>query len=193
MKDDIFRTPIFYGRTKKTRDALNLYNSIRRERPSRTVSNRGGYQSPFLTEEEIGSIVTAEVMKPLVSEVIKTYRWKSPIEFIVDGAWFNANESGNYNVSHTHSKCHFTCNWYLQIPNSDSGHLMLEHTDGIMVMSGLMGLRTEKKNFYNSPLMEIVPSTGLLVMFPASVRHRVESYHGEGTRISLSFNGHFKQ
>tara|TARA_R100001244_G_C5111137_1_gene121188 strand:+ start:40 stop:621 length:582 start_codon:yes stop_codon:yes gene_type:complete len=193
MKNDIFRTPIFYGKTEKIADALNLYNAMRRERPSRMVSNRGGYQSPFLTKEEIKRTITAEMMKPIVHKIMKTYQWKGPIEFIVNGAWFNAIESGNYNISHIHSKCHFTCNWYLQIPNSKSGHLILEHTDDIMMMSGLMELKAVKKNSYNSSLMKIVPSTGRLVMFPASIRHRVESYYGKGTRISLSFNGSFKQ
>ena len=132
-------------------------------------------------------------MKEILEEAMKLYDWRKPLSFNIDGAWFNANENGDYNISHRHSKSHFTFVWYLKVPDSNSGQLILEHPDGALGMTGLFDLERNDKNHYNSETMQITPSEGLLVMFPASLKHRVERYEGQETRVSLAFNGSFKQ
>ena len=90
-------------------------------------------------------------------------------------------------------KSHFSFVWYLKVPDSSSGQLILEHPDGALIMTGLFDLERNDKNHYNSETMQITPSEGLMVMFPASLKHRVERYEGQAARVSLAFNGSFKQ
>ena len=193
MVSDIFKTPILNTKVSNTKAALEVYEEIRKKNESRKVSNRGGYQSPLLLRENREKIFTAEIMKDILEEAINVYGWKKPVNFNIDGAWFNANEAGDYNISHRHSKCHFSFDWYLKVPDSSSEQLILEHPDSGLIMTGLFDLKRSDKNHYNSETMQITPSEGLLVMFPASLKHRVERYEGQETRVSLAFNGSFKQ
>ena len=193
MISDIFKTPILNTKVPNVETALKVYEEIRSKGESRNVSNRGGYQSPLLLKENREKIFTADVMKEILEEAMALYNWRKPLSFNIDGAWFNANENGDYNISHRHSKSHFTFVWYLKVPDSNSGQLILEHPDGALGMTGLFDLDRNDKNHYNSETMQITPSEGLLVMFPASLKHRVERYEGQETRVSLAFNGSFKQ
>ena len=193
MISDIFKTPILNTKVSNVETALKVYEEIRSKGESRNVSNRGGYQSPLLLKEDREKIFTADVMKEILEEAMALYNWRKPLSFNIDGAWFNANENGDYNISHRHSKSHFTFVWYLKVPDSNSGQLILEHPDGALGMTGLFDLERNDKNHYNSETMQITPSEGLLVMFPASLKHRVERYEGQETRVSLAFNGSFKQ
>ena len=193
MISDIFKTPILNTKVPNVETALKVYEEIRSKGESRNVSNRGCYQSPLLLKEDREKIFTADVMKEILEEAMKLYDWRKPLSFNIDGAWFNANENGDYNISHRHSKSHFTFVWYLKVPDSNSGQLILEHPDGALGMTGLFDLERNDKNHYNSETMQITPSEGLLVMFPASLKHRVERYEGQETRVSLAFNGSFKQ
>ena len=193
MVSDIFKTPILNTKVSNVETALKIYEEIRSKGESRNVSNRGGYQSPLLLKENREKIFTADVMKEILEEVMALYNWRKPLGFNIDGAWFNANENGDYNISHRHSKSHFTFVWYLKVPDNSSGQLILEHPDSALAMTGLFDLERDDKNHYNSETMQITPSDGLLVMFPASLKHRVERYEGQETRVSLAFNGSFKQ
>ena len=193
MISDIFKTPILNTKVSNVETALKVYEEVRANNKSRSVSNRGGYQSPLLLREEREKIFTAEVMKEILEEAINIYEWKKPVNFNIDGAWFNANEKGDYNISHRHSRSHFSFVWYLKVPVSSSGQLILEHPDSALIMTGLFDLERGDKNHYNSETMQITPSEGLMVMFPASLKHRVERYEGQETRVSLAFNGSFKQ
>ena len=193
MISDIFKTPILNTKVSNVETALKVYEEIRANNKSRSVSNRGGYQSPLLLREEREKIFTSEVMKDILEKAMFVYDWKKPINFNIDGAWFNANENGDYNISHRHSKCHFSFVWYLKVPDSSSGQLILEHPDSALIMTGLFDLERGNKNYYNSEIIQITPSEGLMVMFPASLKHRVERYEGQETRVSLAFNGSFKQ
>jgi len=193
MISDIFKTPILNFTVSNTEATLKVYKEMRKKNESRTVSNRGGYQSPLLLREEREKIFTTNVMKDILEEAMSMYDWKKPLSFNIDGAWFNANEAGDYNISHRHSKSHFSFVWYLKIPDSSSGQLILEHPDSALIMTGLFDLERNNKNHYNSETMQITPSEGLMVMFPASLKHRVERYEGQATRVSLAFNGSFKQ
>ena len=277
--NDIFKNPILNCKVSNTETALEVYKEMRKKNESRNVSNRGGYQSPLLLKEEREKIFTTDIMKDILEEAMFVYDWKKPLNFNIDGAWFNANENGDYNISHRHSKCHFSFVWYLKVPDSSSGQLILEHPDsaldGVKVREiisgkitpsdkednpkeltkeileilnltmekaftekqlkgfkkhtfevkveeekllqiinlaknleirvveqevknklseiGLFDLERNSKNHYNSEFMQITPSESLMVMFPASLKHRVERYEGQATRISLAFNGSFKQ
>jgi len=193
MISDIFKTPVLNTKVSNVETALKVYEKIRADNESRNVSNRGGYQSPLLLREDREKIFTADVMKEILEEAMALYNLKKPFCFNIDGAWFNANENGDYNISHRHSKSHFTFVWYLKVPDNSSGQLILEHPDSALIMTGLFDLERNNKNHYNSETMQITPSEGLLVMFPASLKHRVERYEGQETRVSLAFNGSFKQ
>ena len=155
MISDIFKTPILNTKVSNVETALKVYEEIRSKGESRNVSNRGGYQSPLLLKEDREKIFTADVMKEILEEAMALYNWRKPLVFNIDGAWFNANESGDYNISHRHSKSHFTFVWYLKVPDSNSGQLILEHPDGALGMTGLFDLERNDKNHYNSETMQI--------------------------------------
>ena len=50
----------------------------------------------------------------------------------------------------------------------------------------------DKYNIWNSDTWWFPVKTGMLVMFPSSTRHQVETKQGNNTRISLAFNTFYK-
>lgn len=108
----------------------------------------------------------------------KTYSWAEEVVDAVKQAsnydgeityWFNINEGEDYNEWHDHygGENHEMCAClYIQVPEN-SGAFEYTYTDGI-------GL--------------IIPSEGLLIVFPDDLTHRVLPNAGEGQRISMAFN-----
>ena len=109
-----------------------------------------------------------------------------------EGLWININKRGDYNVTHNHPLNHMAgvfwintpegCgNFECQSPHSyDYGHETTVYTSKFR----------EKSNSYGS--YGFASTEGTIMLFPASLNHRVTPNQSGEDRISSSFNLTFK-
>ena len=112
---------------------------------------------------------------------------KKQDRFRLEG-WINVNQGGNANVLHCHPGCFLSATYYVRVPpDMRGGEIVFRDPRGPAVA------------MYETPDIDLpwvgsgvgipfVPATGLLLMFPAWLEHRVEPFQGTGERISVAFN-----
>jgi uncharacterized protein (TIGR02466 family) len=102
--------------------------------------------------------------------------------------WINVNHAGDSNVLHCHPGSFLSATYYVSVPpGMKGGEIYFRDPRGPAVA------------MYETPGIDLpwvgsgvgvpfTPATGLLIMFPAWLEHRVEPFGGEGERISIAFN-----
>ena len=102
--------------------------------------------------------------------------------------WINVNRAGDSNVLHCHPGSFLSATYYVSVPPAmKGGQIYFRDPRGPAVA------------MYETPGIDLpwvgtgvgvpfTPATGLLIMFPAWLEHRVEPFGGEGERISIAFN-----
>lgn len=106
-----------------------------------------------------------------------TYRYES---------WANILRPGEYHQLHNHPNAVWSGVYYVSVGElaehpSASGELELIDPRNGTNMLAVPGSIFERR-------LRIRPLPGLLLMFPAWLRHFVHPFHGTGERISISFN-----
>ncbi len=96
-------------------------------------------------------------------------------------AWANINRFGDFNTSHEHGGL-WSGIYYVDIGQTVndkpvSGYTTFEN-QGCVVRKGC----TSEHEY------SIQPEPGLMLLFPASLRHHVKPYYGQGERITVAFN-----
>lgn len=105
--------------------------------------------------------------------------------------WANVNRKGAYNRSHRHDG-HPANVW------SGVYYVTTGVAPGAAASSAGGVTKFENRSLVPVPVPAtgrlaplehtVVPEPGLMVLFPATLRHYVETYHGEGERITVGFN-----
>lgn len=101
--------------------------------------------------------------------------------------WANVNPPGGHNISHTHAQRNW--NWsacyYVHLPNIGrhevGGALVLEERGTGLQPPNVSGC---------SRSFRYIPAEGEIIIFPATLYHRVEPHSGPGDRVSIAFNFH---
>ena len=169
------------------------YN-YQKNNPSRELSNIGGYQSNDLS----GYI-------PELNEVFKTVLQWSNKEFskygktkqftpVISNSWININQKNTYNALHDHPQCYYSFVYYVKVP-LNSGNINFHHPSPTIEHtwsnSHFVG---ERDNMEDSVCYRIwkEPVNGLLVMFPAWLKHSVDMNKSNEDRISIAINTHIE-
>jgi len=194
----LFATPLLVYRARGASELARDLEQVVLERMARSpgvsVSNRGGWHSAndleTWPEAPVGRLMTEvrratrEIVRQTVAECREAHFENWRIE-----AWANVNVPGAFNVSHDH----------VGADNIWSGVFYVEG-GGISAEARNKGGRTKLEDRSMVPKEVIVdqdpfgrehvvvPEDGLMVLFPASLRHYVEPYCGDETRITIAFN-----
>tara|TARA_B100000886_G_scaffold17870_1_gene11472 strand:+ start:1033 stop:1674 length:642 start_codon:yes stop_codon:yes gene_type:complete len=163
------------------------------------VSNRRGWQSHSFECTETGTIKSAHYTDLNPDGVInrKLYELFEPtINTNIDGKvriynyWININGKGAYNVEHDHPQAHFSGVYYVNCPK-DSGVIVFENPFNFKAFDELSSYNEEfvQKNAQHKSIY-IEPKDGLLIIFPAHLRHLVPENNTDEERISIGFNLH---
>src|SRR5262249_2672013 len=102
--------------------------------------------------------------------------------------WINVNQPNDRNVLHCHPGCFLSATYYVKVPSDMSGgEIVFRDPRGPAVaMYETPGIQLPwVGNGMGTPFS---PKTGLLIIFPSWLEHRVEPYQGSGDRISIAFN-----
>lgn len=155
-------------------------------------SNRGGWHSAddlFRRDEPVVGRFR-ELMEQHVQGFLNHFRppeRRRRDRFRLAG-WLNVNRAGDSNVLHCHPGAFVSAVYYVEVPPAMQG--------GEIVFRDPRG---PAPAMYETPSIElpwvgtgmglpIVPASGLLLIFPAWLEHRVEPFAGPGERISVAFN-----
>lgn len=123
------------------------------------------------------------VLKDLVSE----YKINGEVKLVQ--MWININGPHSYNVSHRHPGCHLSgCFWIKCPPNS--GRFVFDNMDNGYRDCELLYSTNVNHLIDKNMVLEYVPDyeDGNIMLFPASLTHRVELNESNEDRISLGFN-----
>lgn len=96
-------------------------------------------------------------------------------------AWAMVLEKGGYVVPHDHVGGHWSGVYYVDSGDADSGGMLsfLSPVTGAHNAPGLPPVPTD---------FTLTPETGMLVLFPAWLKHCVHPYQGARPRVAVSFN-----
>jgi uncharacterized protein (TIGR02466 family) len=96
-------------------------------------------------------------------------------------SWVNVNDRGGYNIQHMHYGMISGC-FYLRAPEG-AGSIVFRDPRLAVETSYLKGPGIN--SFMDFPIQ---PETGMLLLFPSWLHHRVEPHNNDIPRISISFN-----
>ncbi len=101
-------------------------------------------------------------------------------------AWANVVRSGDFHSVHKHPNNMWSGVYYVAVGNPDpdrvaSGHIEFIDPRDAAGMVSLPGMHFSQRQV-------IPPQAGLMLIFPAWLKHYVHPYYGHGERISISFN-----
>jgi uncharacterized protein (TIGR02466 family) len=101
-------------------------------------------------------------------------------------AWANVLETGGYHTFHNHPQSHLSGIYYVRtgVPdpnNSRSGTLCFyePRAGGAMMRTNYLGFGED---------YELIPSEGMMILFPSFLGHSVHPFTGQGKRITIAFN-----
>ncbi|HJZ60069.1 MAG TPA: TIGR02466 family protein [Gemmataceae bacterium] len=160
-------------------------NAVRR-------TNRGGWHYAFDLFKVNDPVVAAfqDEMEQHVQAFLDSFRpadRRNRYRFVLEG-WINVNRAGDSNVLHCHPGCFLSATYYVKVPpDMRGGEIYFRDPRGPAVA------------MYETPGIDLpwvgsgmgipfTPATGLLLLFPSWLEHRVEPFDGPGERISVAFN-----
>lgn len=166
------------------KEILSFIDCLREEYPDNvSKSNAGGWQSenfhpqfkPALFEgqgERISNFILdsiRELTNPMFTPKMQ-------------GAWVNINGKGNYNEAHNHPRTTLAACYYVRVPDKSGSFYFVNSI-----------AEKDPINFLlKEPIMksehEVYPWEGTLLVFPATLMHRVGKSEAESDRISIAYN-----
>lgn len=182
-----FSTPIWESEVKDiNNEEIKEYCLwLKENTKGATISNRGGWHS-------------SDIVLPLPKELLNLF---NNLEIFVNencykhigvpnlklgNFWVNINQKGNYNLEHDHQSSILSGVYYVSVPFSDMGDLVLHRGDTAeyFLKSDVERITTKSNSFVAIKK----PIESLFYVFPSWVRHHVETNNSDGERISIAFN-----
>lgn len=165
-------------------DKITQYiNNVRTLDSGVQISNHGGWQSHALTSP-------VEDMKPIVDDIISKLKYIYTSMGIrtepkLHGYWCNVNHKYSINGSHNHPGSYYSACLYVRAPDN-CGNIVFERDDSLEDYHIDTDL-TEN----NYKTFSIKPSVGEVIIFPAWLKHYVDTNltnDPDDRRISIAFN-----
>ena len=207
----IHEIPLYeYGENRDK--VIDYVYSERKNDPvgERYRTNRGGWQSNdgyYLGENPVRNLVLNSLGNYFNTNSII----KPGVNIYLTACWININKKGDFNVQHDHPGCHMSGVMYLKIPenkkdtkvsgvNSIDGYAdaIGDPVGGEIAFANHNSFGSWKELFYYTDEFKeknsqfgayyIEPKEGVMLFFPASLRHHVEPSKSDEDRISVSFN-----
>lgn len=197
-KISTFDVPVFASRVGDGSLNVGLREAVLRMRadsPGVTVSNRGGWHSERDLQDwpdpAVGRLLGH--IDAVLSEVVRQ-TVDDPGPELLDGwlirAWANVNTRGASNDSHSHfwgmRRTAWSGVYYVDPGSSSSG----AGVEGETVFEDRVGvprpIEADGRPFGGE--LTVTPEAGMLLLFPGTLRHRVEPYRGDSERITIAWN-----
>ena len=192
----LFATPVMQVQLdidseKLTELAFQLQN---KDKKGVQVSNRGGWQSNDISEEKHEEFIKLkkEIIQHLQiyhTEVFQGMIFKKNVVPMLDNIWVNINEKHHYNDWHIHPHCTLSGAYYIKHDGSrENGVISFQHPHRYMASVYWPKGLVQRNNNLTAEIIDFIPKSNKLLIFPSWLEHRVEANLKNDSRISLSFN-----
>ena len=156
--------------------------------------NKGGWQSNNVVEEPYEELqkLKKEITQHLQmyhSEVFRGMKFKGNVTQSIDNMWVMINEKHHYVDWHIHHNATLSGVYYIKHDGVESGDILFKHPE-YPQMSALHWKKelVEVWDTISGEILNITPSSNMLLIFPSWTEHKVELNLKDDPRISLSFN-----
>lgn len=171
-----------------TRDLIKLVREMDKANKSLTTEYRDN--NP-LEVDRLGP----NWLRAQINDTVIRYLRHIGIDYAVNWqihAWANINRTGDYHDPHNHPHAYLSGTYYLKIPGEGSARKQRADVrpNRISFYDPRTGfnMNSIRKDPYVDPEHTVLPTPGLLMMWPGSLMHFVHPNLSDETRISLSFN-----
>ena len=149
---------------------------------SRSISNRGGWQSEeSLLEENCFSEIKDFLFE--CTESIKKDMYEDDTKFHMVSSWANVNRKGAYTISHIHGNSHWSCAYYVTGTYTAPIYFVDPRVRAEMFTSTDL-----QKNKYCNIVGPEKCESGQALFFPSWLEHAVAKNSTDNPRISISCN-----
>ena len=184
---NLFPTPVYITKIKRpfTKQELQFVNN-QKNHCTKNAGNINTKDNYILNRKEFKNIkkFLDQCCKDYLNKVICP---KNNIEFYITQSWLNYTETNQYHHKHAHPNSVISGVLYF---DSDKENDKIMFSDPITYKQIKPDI--DKYNVWNSDTWWFAVETGMLIMFPSSTTHQVETKKGNNTRISLAFNTFYK-
>ena len=188
MKTFIFPSEIYEFKLNVNNEELAQHILLlEKETDTINLSNVGGWQSD---DEFIQSQQAEEVKEEIANAVVgvcNSLPYKKSVKVIMDNGWANVNRYKDYNNTHEHPHCIWSCVYYVQA-NDDTGNLTFLDPKVKRTMYNDEIYLEQLSNPASAFTYQCIPQTGKLIVFPSYLSHRVEPNPTAHPTISISCN-----
>ena len=157
--------------------------------------NKGGWQSNNVVEEPYEELqkLKKEITQHLQvyhSEVFRGMKFKGNVTQSIDNMWVMINEKHHYVDWHIHHNATLSGVYYIKHDGSaEGGDILFKHPNShYMRLAHWPDGIIEIPNEMTSEIIDIVPKSNILLIFPSWLEHKVEANLKNDFRISVSFN-----
>lgn len=181
----LFSTPIFESTLKgvNNTEVAKYCRLLREKTQGATISNRGGWHSDEVLHPLPFDLVNFfTTLEKFVAEYVGNFTGVNTLR--LGNFWVNINGPGDYNLVHDHQNSILSGVYYVEVPEGDSGNLVIERDD---TAEFFLGRYRGAGPFFNLE-HSFQPASGKLIMFPSWTKHRVERNNTQKERISIAFN-----
>ena len=163
-----------------------VYEQQKEDPDGVTFSNHGGWQSKASYNNH-DNILLSTVSETLI-KYFKNNVLDMSKEIKYEGMWMNINKKGDSNLTHNHPGCHLA--GVLWINSSlGSGNLEMQNPHSFSMGTEMIMYTEEfQKKLSTYPVYMFPPIEGSILLFPASINHRVTFNRTDEDRISAAFN-----
>ena len=149
----------------------------------RELSNRGGWQS---NQMDIGDC-KSEILKNIIMSSVSKLPMSGNFSCTIEG-WKNINEPGNFNISHSHPRSHFSGVLWIKTPKN-CGNIVFESPQIFNRYQELDSYSDESKFDSNNYMTYyFTPKEGNVLILSSNLQHEVNENKSNEDRISYSFN-----
>ena len=200
----------FYASAMLPQDATDAMLKMSDELLSNKLSESHGQNLAGVIDKEI-KVYKSDMEKAGVDQLIEScvrsyvvhcaknhgmFQETHIFDTMINSAWIVSQYANEYNPLHNHTGCDISAVIYLKVPDV-KGRRNLESKKGkedfdgsIAFVHSAMGNRNH--DVLEKGVMNLSPTSGLLVMFPSYLIHTVYPFIGEGERRCLPFNAVYR-
>ena len=166
-----------------------VYQERKEDVEGRVISNAGGWQSNELNHK--GDNILKRVIASGLREIFNPTDFQ-PVAYEMQSLWININRRGDSNLPHDHPLSNVAGVFWIKSPPG-CGTLEFQsphHFTSAAEIEMYTEEFQEKSGAY--PFYMFPPTEGTILLFPASLIHRVDVCQSNEDRISAAFNLTFK-
>lgn len=183
----LYRKDFFISENEKT-EILDIFYKIEKTEPLPIGKYPEGSYTSFNTRNQIFDIVELTKIKNHIlisAEELHTYiGLEGALE--ISNSWFSINRKGSYHEHHHHSPNIWSGVYYLEADHDDAAICFINKN----ISDTHWPFKASKKNLNDYTASEKIcrVSSGMMILFPSYLCHKVSQQEKNKDRVCIAFN-----